>query len=533
MQSIFTLILLCTLIFSVNCSADDGISPSFDCKKATTVVEKNICNDKDLADLDRKLAAAFFELKNNPQDRLNVSVEDLIKNQKEWLKNRGNDNCLDECLKKKYQQRLVELSFPGAPIPLSNEKVKELENFFKDKDCESFEPINAVGLDNANHIMKTDGLDEFACKIYEINPAMGNKLFSGCYGSGRDNFIPRCDFSTIIKQVDGLKDFTDLLRFLYLPNTNQSGTMIFGEINTQNSAIMTAIYDLNVPTSTEKATDPLLYFSLQGIWEKEQYKKYVQLKEKAQRGLEKYYLEVKKIPLDQAKKAAEFQINNLNQVYINSHIKHDSHYWGLKEVDNFLKSGIIPDNDGLSYSIPDDVEVDVIEHLEQQSKEEAKPEILAYLLKLAVVNDYSKQDIEKIIAAGANLKNPKLTDDALMNAVQRPDIMRLLIDKGANVNAQNYFGKTALMYAIQYGSLEAVKILVDHKADVNLATIEQPAEQPQLSAYKRTPLMYAAWHANDEVVKYLLAKGAKVDAKDSNGHDYKFYLTKNDYIKTG
>lgn len=501
--------------------------PSFDCKKAVTLVEKEICSNKELADLDKKVAVAFSDLKKNPNGRIAVSVKDLIKDQREWLENRGNDECLGDCLKDKYKKRLFQFSFPGAPSPLNDEKVKELEKFFVDKDCENLKSLFIGGL-TVGPILITNGLDEFVCKIYEKNPTIGKQLFfTSC---DEPDFYPICrDTSEIVKQVAGLKEYIDHLNFLYGKyDPNSCGTMQRLHVREQNAAGLLAMYDMN-PIKEGNPAAVLFHFSQQGVWQKEQYQKYLNLKEKAQKGLEKYYIEMKKIPVGKVKQIAEINLLNLANVYIGKHYaRRDT--WNLKDVDNFLKSGAMPANEGCGYVLAD------------CEKDGVKSDIVEYLLKLAVVNNYSKQDIEKIISAGTNIHKSKITgsfttrgDNALMSSVKRLDIMKLLIEKGANVNAQNKFGKTALMYAIQYGNLDAVKMLVEHKADVNLATFENvdgyETCEYDLAAKKRTPLMYAAWHANDEVVKYLLSKGAKQEAKDTEGHDYTFYLTKNDYLR--
>ncbi len=82
------------------------------------------------------------------------------------------------------------------------------------------------------------------------------------------------------------------------------------------------------------------------------------------------------------------------------------------------------------------------------------------------------------------------------------DAMRLLLDGGADVNAQNAFGSTALMWAASDAA--KVRLLLDRGAQVNTA-----------AKSGRTALIIAAFtNPSAEVVRLLLAKGAKVDVMD-------------------
>lgn len=83
------------------------------------------------------------------------------------------------------------------------------------------------------------------------------------------------------------------------------------------------------------------------------------------------------------------------------------------------------------------------------------------------------------------------------------EAMRILIDRGADVNAQNDVASTALMWSVSDPA--KVRLLLEHGADVNL-----------ISETGRTALIIAAFtNPSADVVRLLLAKGASVKAMDT------------------
>jgi hypothetical protein len=118
----------------------------------------------------------------------------------------------------------------------------------------------------------------------------------------------------------------------------------------------------------------------------------------------------------------------------------------------------------------------------------------------------------------------------LMGAVQKMAPLKILVAKGANINIQNKNGETALMYAVKGGllkvilggipvvggSIDATKLLISKGADINIQ-----------DKWGKTALMHAAGAVNAMGNKYgtytdilgiLIEKGAKLEAEDKEGN---------------
>ena len=83
------------------------------------------------------------------------------------------------------------------------------------------------------------------------------------------------------------------------------------------------------------------------------------------------------------------------------------------------------------------------------------------------------------------------------------DCVKYLVEKGANVDAKNERGYTALIFSAQHGRLDCLQHLVEEGAHINRKDKE---------GY--TALMLAILERRRDCVKYLIAHGAILESED-------------------
>ncbi|XP_048794003.1 ankyrin repeat and SOCS box protein 3 [Lagopus muta] len=80
---------------------------------------------------------------------------------------------------------------------------------------------------------------------------------------------------------------------------------------------------------------------------------------------------------------------------------------------------------------------------------------------------------------------------------QHIEIMKILLEKRADIECKDDFGITPLFVAAQYGRLESLRTLISHGADINCQAKD-----------RATPLLIAAQEGHAKCVELLLSEGA-------------------------
>ena len=96
----------------------------------------------------------------------------------------------------------------------------------------------------------------------------------------------------------------------------------------------------------------------------------------------------------------------------------------------------------------------------------------------------------------------------------RARILDLLLSRGADVDTTDPVGRTAVYEMLghwtNHGSLPALRVLLSHGADVNLAIIDNPGSV----LHGMSPLMCAAFAGGPDMARLLLRAGADPEHRD-------------------
>lgn len=285
-----------------------------------------------------------------------------------------------------------------------------------------------------------------------------------------------------------LSDYITVLKNMRGVNTGSCGTM-HSDVNNAmqgNATIVSAgfnpwTFNKNYNVAFSKTVRNMLedwrYF---GIWNYKQYNKFLSLIEPSKEKLAEYYISVFGMDVTQARSLANKIIYSMADFQF-----WPEYYYGLSDYDPQKRA--------------------------QYNQ-----------LARALLTGENEERVLSIIKGNKN----NISSD-LPNAIEHPNLLRLLLDNGADPDYQNEFGKTALMYAAQMNALDAARILLENEADVTLVTKKMGGCGYAVSTANRSALTYAAENASEEFITLLINAGADSCILDSNKNDLRLYLAKN------
>jgi ankyrin repeat protein len=123
--------------------------------------------------------------------------------------------------------------------------------------------------------------------------------------------------------------------------------------------------------------------------------------------------------------------------------------------------------------------------------------------------------IEALVKGGADLNalspDGKWRPLIVASTFDDPAVALLLIENGADVNAESGIGDTPLMRAIDYNNEKMMDALIKNGADVNYVS--------KNGEFGWTPLIAAVSFSEnaDKIINFLLGKGAKINGKNKSG----------------
>lgn len=116
--------------------------------------------------------------------------------------------------------------------------------------------------------------------------------------------------------------------------------------------------------------------------------------------------------------------------------------------------------------------------------------------------------VRAMVAKGANVNARNTGGIApVVLAVRDAEVMRILLDHGADVQARSVEGTTAVISAGSWGNVDSLRLLLDHGSNVN------DQDRTGWSA-----LLRATSAGHEECVRLLVARGADVNVRAADGH---------------
>lgn len=465
------------LLFTLFLISTTSNAASFNCDQANTTVEKLICKDVNLSELDNLLDATYTNLR---KDSKLENDKFLMSDQNHWLKNVRN-RCADTlCLTEAYKLRIDTLD-PFADKNITCEKMRKYpQKIFTDQIDLGSGHNSPIEVDyTCPESLSSQG---FLKKLLELGDTI------------RSEVGPQMCMGSIMHAH---------WRFYHF------------DLTLAGIAPQELLKQSDYSTADKLLNDYFKQWSNKSTYNRQLYQDFSKEYDQSLIKLSDYYQSkfgaATQSAKDMAAKALLIVLRNAAG---------DFPHADYKPMSKIVSVASNPDSTGSNLKSALSVNEQSLTNLE-----------IYQALQAALLNNRSSEYIS-ILA-------DKLTSDdfndlgnegepLLSFALQSPKNLRLLLSKGVPVNAENDFGKTALFYAIGLNNLEAVEILLKNKADVNhtyksavdLRNDNNRIDEciyPNLGHTLRSPLMHAAQNADVKMLKLLINNGAKLNITDELG----------------
>ncbi len=173
-----------------------------------------------------------------------------------------------------------------------------------------------------------------------------------------------------------------------------------------------------------------------------------------------------------------------------------------------------------------------------------KDELEEQFFDAVIVNDFEK--VKQLLDDGVDINATNYSLTALMKACAcgYTKLVKLLLDRGADVTIKNSEGSTALMMAKETENEETINLLFHYEQNQEIFDAIKDNNIPEVKrllakgedvnardAFARTTLMYACLWENVETVRLLLERGASVELKDKDNATVLMYAIKSQNIE--
>ena len=147
--------------------------------------------------------------------------------------------------------------------------------------------------------------------------------------------------------------------------------------------------------------------------------------------------------------------------------------------------------------------------------------------------------VSLLLNRGANIEAHDNKGQTALHMDREKEVVPLLLNRGANIKAHDNGGQTALHFAVIHGRIEAISLLLNRSANIeahdnkgqtalHFAVMHGPREAISLLLTRgaiiealnnqgQTALHFAVMHGRMEVISLLLTRGVNIEAHDNKG----------------